>query len=234
MSNKRSILESNKDAAPQTLEGLPFYGIELDNEQKAFRDAIWSKDKLIIFCDSKSGAGKTTIATGVANMLVKHGRYENIVYVASPTQEEKQGYLKGTLEEKSEPYFEPFYQALKKLGLNLNTILSSDIINQKNGTSYISCATHTFLRGTNFENSVVIIDECQNFSVSELQKVLTRIHDNCKVVLIGHSGQIDLVDSNKSGFAKYKRHFAGYDKTGICRLTKNYRGWISSTSDEIK
>ena len=99
---------------PMSLRDQPFYGLVLDEQQQVFRDAIWDENKLIVFCNAKAGTGKTLIATATANLLCKYGRYEGIVYIASPTQEQKQGYLKGSIEEKSEPYFEPFYQALKK------------------------------------------------------------------------------------------------------------------------
>ena len=178
---------------PMSLRDQPFYGLVLDEQQQVFRDAIWDENKLIVFCNAKAGTGKTLIATATANLLCKYGRYEGIVYIASPTQEQKQGYLKGSIEEKSEPYFEPFYQALKKIGVNLNTAFYDDSVNEKYQTAYIECLTHTFLRGTNFENKVVIVDEAQNFYFDELMKVLTRIHDNCKVIVIGHDGQNDLL-----------------------------------------
>lgn len=223
------------DTPPETLSGHPFYGIELDKEQEIFRDAIWNKDKLIVFCNAKAGTGKTTIATATANLLVKYGLYNGIIFLASPTQEQKQGYLKGTIEEKSEPYFQPFYQALTKIGVNINTATYADILNEKNGTAYIECMTHTFLRGCNFENKVVIIDEAQNYYADELKKVLTRIHDNCKVIVIGHSGQIDLYNNpQNSGFVRYLNHFSNDDRCAICQLTHNYRGWISNHADELE
>ena len=221
---------------PETLIDHPFYGLTLDDDQIKFRDAIWDKNKLIVFCDAKAGSGKTTIATGVANLLVKYGRYEGIVYIASPTQEMKQGYIPGSITEKSEPYFAPFYQALEKIGVNINTATYDDILNQKNGTAFIQCMTHTYLRGCNFENKVLILDECQNYYLDELKKTLTRIHDNCKVIVIGHSGQIDLYyNPDRSGFVKYMEHFAKThdDRVAICQLTQNYRGWISRTADEL-
>ena len=222
---------------PETLEDHPFYGLILDDDQKKFRDAIWDKDKLIVFCDARAGSGKTTITTGVANLLVKYGRYDGIVYIASPTQEMKQGYIPGSITEKSEPYFSPFYQALEKIGVNINTATYDDILNQKNGTAFIQCMTHTYLRGCNFENKVIILDECQNYYIDELKKTLTRIHDNCKVIVIGHSGQIDLYyNPDRSGFVKYMEHFANThdDRVAICQLTQNYRGWISRTADELE
>ena len=220
---------------PETLENHPFYGLELDEEQQKFRDAIWSKDKPIVFCNAKAGTGKTTIATGVANLLVKYGRYNGIVYISSPCQEEKQGYLKGSLEEKSQPYAEAFYDALERIGVNINIATYDDIMNEKNGTAYIKAITHTFLRGTNFENKVVIIDETQNYYFDELKKVLTRMHDNCKVIVIGHSQQCDLFHNpERSGFVKYLNHFSKDERCAVCNLTKNYRGWISNMADELE
>lgn len=220
---------------PETLENHPFYGLELDEEQQKFRDAIWSKDTPIVFCNAKAGTGKTTIATGVANLLVKYGRYNGIVYISSPCQEEKQGYLKGSLEEKSQPYAEAFYDALEKIGVNINVATYDDIMNEKNGTAYIKAITHTFLRGTNFENKVVIIDETQNYYFDELKKVLTRMHDNCKVIVIGHSQQCDLFHNpERSGFVKYLNHFSKDERCAVCSLTKNYRGWISNMADELE
>jgi phosphate starvation-inducible protein PhoH and related proteins len=231
---KKNMLIDYSDV-PQTLNEHPFFGLTLDSEQKAFRDCIWDTEKLIVFCNAKAGTGKTTIATATSDLLVKYGRYKGVVYIAAPTQEQKQGYLAGSLEQKSEPYFEPFYQALNKLGINLMTSLCGDIINQKNGTGYIECMTHTFLRGCNFENKVVIIDEAQNYYGDELKKVLTRIHDNCKVIVIGHSGQIDLYNNPAhSGFNKYLNHFRDDNRCAICNLSKNYRGWISNHADDLE
>lgn len=223
------------DDVPENLYDHPFFGLKLDEEQQHFRDSIWSKDKLVVFCNAKAGTGKTTIATATADLLVKYGRYNGIVYVASPTQEQKQGFLPGSVEEKSEPYFEPFYQALDKIGVNLNTATFSDIMNQKNGTAYIQCMTHTYLRGCNFENKVIILDETQNYYFDELKKVLTRIHDSCKVIVIGHSGQVDLFSNpQNSGFTKYLTHFSKDERCEVCNLTTNYRGWISNYADELE
>ena len=231
----RKSIAISYDNPPETLSEHPFFGLKLDEEQVKFRDAIWDKDNLIVFCNARAGTGKTTIATATADLLVKYGFYKGIVYIASPTQEQKQGYLKGTIEEKSEPYFEPFYQALEKIGVNLNTATYADIMNEKNGTAYIECMTHTFLRGCNFENKVIILDEAQNYYTDELKKVLTRIHDNCKVVVIGHSGQIDLYNNpQNSGFVRYLNHFSKDDRCAVCQLTHNYRGWISNYADELE
>lgn len=231
---KRNAPYVRFEEIPDNLRKHPFYGLSLDDEQCVFRDEIWNPNKLIVFCNAKAGTGKTLIASAVGNLLVKYGRYDGIVYIASPTQEQKQGYLAGSIQEKSEPYFEPFYQALERLGINLMTCFSDDIMNMKNGTSYIECTTCTFLRGVNFENKVIIIDEAQNFPAHELKKVLTRIHDSCKVIVIGHTGQIDL-DKNgyDNGFVRCVELFQNDDRCAVCSLSHNYRGWVSSVADGL-
>lgn len=223
---KRTVSTAGAEA-PETLDGHIFYGLTLDPEQERFRDAIWDREHLIVFCNARAGSGKTLVATAAAYLLCEYDRYSGVVYIAAPTQEQKQGFLKGSIEEKSEPYFEPFYEALEKIG-----VTRSAAQNGKYQAVKTECVTHTFLRGTNFEDKVVIIDEAQNFRTDELKKVLTRIHDDCKVIVIGHDGQTD-IDEKTSGFLRYLEWFRRDERTAVCELTENHRGWISSHADAL-
>ena len=230
---KRSSTNKRIIDVPQVLDDSMFYGLELDDEQRLFRDSIWDTNHLIVFCNAKAGSGKTLIATATGNLMVEYGLYHGLVYICSPYGEDRQGFLPGTLVEKSEPYFEPFYQALKKIRVDANIVSCEDIVNLKNGTGYIECMTHTFLRGVNFENKVIIIDEAQNFSFMDLKKTLTRISDSCKVIVIGHDKQCDIKTAEpENAFVKYLQHFKNEEHCAICHLTKNYRGWISQKADE--
>ena len=67
-----------------------------------------------MFCNAKAGTGKTLIATATANLLYQYGRCNGIVYIASPTQEQKQGYLKGTIEENPSRILSHFMKHWKK------------------------------------------------------------------------------------------------------------------------
>ena len=212
-----------------------FYGMTLDAEQLVFANAIWNPEVDIIFCNSKAGTGKTTVAAGVANMLVGYGFYDNIVYIMSPYGERKQGYLPGDITQKSSIYFEAFMQALTCCGVQITTAINDEtMVNQKNGTGYITCITDTYLRGTNLDNAVVILDESQNYTVSQLKKTLTRIGKNTKVIVIGHDRQCDLSDEERSGFTRYMEHFSGHDRTAFCTLSQNHRSWISQWADELE
>ena len=214
---------------------MNFYGLRLDEQQEKFVGAILNPQKTIVFCDAVAGTGKTTLAMGSANMLVKDNRNEldGIVYIVSPYGEQKQGYLPGSVTEKSEVYFEPAYQAILTCNMNpFADVCSEAMTAKKKGAGYVKLLTHTFLRGVNLENKVVILDEAQNFTVEELKKVLTRIHDSCKVIVVGHTGQVDI--SGRSGFARYIQHFSTAEWCEVCELTINHRGWLSSYADKLE
>ena len=233
MSKNKNVI-SKKSQAPSKLDTSIFYGMNLDKEQADFVDAIWDETNDIIFCNSKAGTGKTTIATGVANLLVYYEFFDNIIYIMAPYGEKKQGWLPGDITEKSSVYFEAFYQALVVCGINPMTCVNNNsIVNQKYGTGYITCITDTFLRGSNLEHAVVIIDEAQNCTRSQLKKILTRVTDSTKVIVIGHDQQCDLEDKRASGFTAYLEHFKGQERAAICELKTNHRGWVSRHADEL-
>lgn len=213
---------------------MTFYNFELDADQEKFVSNIMNPDNTIIFCNAKAGTGKTTLAMGAANILVldKRNQYDGIVYIVSPYGEEKQGYLPGSITEKSEVYYEPAHQAMIECGMNVNSVICSEsMTSKKRGDAYVKLLTHTYLRGTNLSKKVIIIDEAQNFTLAEMKKVLTRIHDDSKVIVVGHTGQIDI--SATSGFAQYIEHFNGHEKCAVCELTINHRGWLSTYADGL-
>ena len=235
MAGKKKIVTVTKTDIPEDLSEHSFYGIELDEEQKIMANTIWNPNIDIVFVNAKAGCGKTVVATGVANLLVQYGLFDNIVYIMSPYGERKQGWLPGTITEKSSVYFEAFYQALISCNVNPHTAINDDsMVNQKNGTGYITCITDTFLRGSNLDNAVIILDEAQNYTVSQLKKTLTRVGKKAKVVVIGHDLQCDLEKPEQSGFLKYIEHFKGKERAAVCTLTTNHRSWISQWADEVR
>lgn len=234
MSSKKKA--SNRAVLPESFKDEPFYGLELDEEQILFADTLLNPDIDIVFVNAKAGTGKTTIATGVANLLVKCGLYDDIIYIMAPYGEKKQGWLPGTITEKSSVYFEAFYQALVRCNVNLNTAIKDASLaegSQSTQGGYITCITDTYLRGSNLDDAVVIIDEAQNYTVAQLQKTLTRIGKHVKVIVIGHEFQCDLDNPELSGFTKYIEHFRGQERAAVCTLTKNHRSWISEWADSI-
>ena len=236
MARPKKVIEAPKDA-PETLSEHPFYGFTLDEDQRYFRDNIWDESVRIVFCNAKAGSGKTVMAFATANLLYEYGKYDGIIYVVSPYGEGKQGFLPGDITEKSEVYFEPLYQAMIKCNIFPPKAIYNDSLASANkeSTGYVKCLTHTYLRGTNFENKVVIIDEAQNVGFPDLKKILTRVNDDCKVIVIGHNLQKD-IDDPKDSFVRYMDYFQSFNdpRVAVCKLTKNYRGWISQTADSLE
>lgn len=234
MAAKKKPIVNEYGEAPKTIDDKPFYNLRLDSDQTNFVNAILNPDNTIIFCNAKAGTGKTTIAMGTANLLVQHNAFDGIVYICSTYGEKKQGYLPGSITEKSEVYFEPAYQAMMECNMNPNVCVNSDsMVSQKYGEAYVTLLTHTFLRGTNLKNKVIILDEAQNYSVADLKKTLTRCSDDCKIIVIGHDKQCDLDDKYSTGFIRYLEHFRGHEHCEICELTVNHRGWVSQFADEL-
>lgn len=233
-SKKKNVVEKCRE--PERFDTNFFYGMRLDENQAYFANSIWEDDNDIVFCNAKAGTGKTTIATGVAELLVQHGKYNEIIYIVSPYGERKQGYLPGDMSQKSSVYFTPFFEALITCNVMPHAAVKDydGIDSSKNGSAHITCMTDTFMRGVNLDDAVVIIDEAQNFTVSQLKTVLTRVKDNTKVIVIGHTLQCDLANKSLSGFDKYIKHFEGQERARICELTTNYRGWVSQHADNLE
>ena len=230
---KVAVNEYSKNI-PMTLDDHPFFGIVPDNEQKAFIDAVWKRDKKVFLVDSIAGSGKTLISTALGVLMVKYGMYDKIVYITFPGIYEKtQGFLPGDLLTKSEPYFQPLYDALITIGELPDHVCNTSVDAVENGTAYIECAVSTYMRGININNAFVIVDEAENADLQTLAKVISRINDNSLAVVIGHSGQCDMYDKRQSGFTacidyQTKHH---PDMCQSFNLLTNHRGKISQWAD---
>lgn len=209
------------------------YANKLTVEQQEYVDAIY--DKQFVACNAIAGSGKTTLAVMMAKLLQRE-----LYYIFSPVEEGRLGFLPGDLFEKTEPYLAPLKDALLEMNEDPSRVIErvDNIENMKNGNTWIKAMPHVFARGINIKSDeasqkMVIIDEAQNFTRGELKKVLSRIHDNVKVVMIGHDEQCDLEDPRKSGFVPYLNHFKDEEYFQLCHLTKNFRGNLSAHADTL-
>lgn len=220
--------------APKTLKDHPFFGLTLDEDQRKLVDAVWSRKKKLFLVDSMAGSGKTLMAVALGVLMVKYGMYDKIVYVTFPGIYEKtQGFLPGDLLEKSEPYFQPLYDALIELNEIPDHVCNTEPTAIKNGTAFIECAVSTYMRGINLKNSFVIIDEAENADLNTLAKVISRINDDCLAMVIGHAGQCDMYDKTQSGFTACIDYQTRYhpDMCESFQLHINHRGEVSQYAD---
>ncbi len=222
--------------APASLEGHIFFGLDLDDDQKKYRDAIWDKDSAIVFCNAPAGTGKTLVAVATSVLMAQYGLIDDIVYVMHPVGD-PQGFLPGTISEKSSVYFEALYQSLLTIGEWPEKVLKQTTLSQqKNGEGYITAITDTYLRGSNIggaSKTVLLLDEAQNYTEFALRKTLTRACEGTKVICIGHDLQCDL-HGDASGFLRCMNHFKSKNnpRFHFCELHNVHRGIVALTADE--
>lgn len=229
------------DNPPEKLTDHIFFGLKLDEDQEAFRDAIWDGTKEVVFVDAPAGTGKSLLAVATSVLMVRCHRYDEIVYVMHSVGD-AQGFLPGTISEKSSVWFEALYQALEtanedpERAIKGTSMAAMDA--EKNGEAFVTAITDSYLRGSNVgggdKRSILIVDEAQNFDEFSLRKVLTRACAGTKVIVIGHQLQCDLPNPERSGFARCMRHFAAKrdDRVAFCELTQNHRGFVAKVADE--
>lgn len=203
---------------------------KLTEEQEAFNDSI--ENYRMTISNSPSGTGKTTLAVGMAKLLGKP-----LLYVFNPTEEDKLGFRPGTTGEKEHDYLGPLRDALEAIGENFEDAVYQDKYGDMksfhNRKAWITACSHTFVRGTNKKDMTVIIDEAQNWLLKDLKKMISRLHDSCTVIIIGHLGQIDLKNPSQSGFRRVIEHFSTKHYCNVVNLTKNFRGEMSRDADDL-
>lgn len=215
-----------------------FFGLrdKMTEEQEEYLQALMDPNINLVIVNAKAGSGKTTLAVGAARILIAQKKFSELFYTFAPVEEESMGYTPGDVFEKEQKYHGPLMDALIEINeVPMQAIINPlDLANMKKNAdkAWVKVASHTFLRGCNLKHKVVIIDEAQNFTVEQLRKVLTRCHDDCKVIMIGHTGQCD-IDHKKSGFEKYIEHSYDYDKAQVISLTKSFRGELAEWADNI-
>lgn len=214
-------------------ENVMLYGLRkrMTDEQEAMVTSILNNRLTVV--DAPAGTGKSTVAVAVAKFLYE-STGQKAVYLFGTPQERTMGFRPGSTSEKELDYIAPLIDALQEVGEQdpLNVIQMSDDMIGTHRT-WIEARSHTFLRGTNLKGKTIIIEETQNMTRGELKKVLTRISDDCTVIMIGHKGQVDLPKTSSSGFVPYIEHFKDEDYCEVVTLTKNFRGALAQHADKL-
>jgi len=164
----------------------------LNDNQDRYLKALKGSEQVIV-C-GYSGTGKTYIAAVyAANMYASNEITKIILTRPNMSVGKDLGYFPGTLEEKFAPWAAPVLDVLnEKLGKG---VVETAI---KNGN--IEMAPLSTMRGRSFKNAFVILDEAQNTTVAEMKMFLTRIGQECKVVINGDIKQSDI--NGASGLSK--------------------------------
>lgn len=152
--------------------------------QKKYLSAL--KSSLLTFATGPAGTGKTYMAAAFAAQQLLDGEVERII-ITRPAVEagEHLGFLPGELEDKFDPYLQPFMDVLhERLG-------KSHVENLKKNERIVASPL-AYMRGHTFKRAFVILDEAQNTTPGQMKLFLTRIGEDCKVVVNGDTGQRDI------------------------------------------
>lgn len=175
-----------------------------------------------------AGTGKTFISLYLAlNEILKgNSNFERIVILRSVVPSRDMGFLPGNIKEKTRVYEDPYRDICDDL---FGRGDGYDILRNK---GLVEFGTTSFLRGLTFRNAIVIVDESQNLNYHELDTVITRIGDNCRIIFCGDYRQSDLNKTERSGLLDFMRIIDNmgcfekieFDTTDIVRsaLVKSY------------
>ena len=216
-----------------------------DEHQLAYMQSLWAPKEEVqaVFCDSKSGTGKTTLAVlAGAYEVEKATDYDKIVYIRNAVATRDQGFLPGGVKDKERPFMKPFISALDKVQPGLFEVWAGERNRDDDDDEEFQgikaeAITTSYERGVTYENAFVILDEAQNMSLHELHTIYTRCADSCKITTIGSTQQLDDPKIQRINgllpFEIFIQHYRG-TKTKEHTLLKNYRGSFAAHADEIQ
>jgi phosphate starvation-inducible PhoH-like protein len=159
--------------------------------QKRYVEAIFNHD--LTFCIGPAGTGKTYLAVAAAASLLKRGQARRIV-LARPAVEagERLGFLPGDLQAKVNPYLRPLFDAL-------HDMMDFEQVKRFMVNDVIEVIPLAFMRGRTLNDSVIILDEAQNTTASQMLMFLTRLGHDSKMIVTGDTSQVDLPEGTTSG-----------------------------------
>ena len=160
------------------------------------------------FLYGAAGTGKTFISLYLAlkDVLDEMTPYDKVYIVRSLVSTREIGFLPGDHEDKSSLYQIPYKNMVKYMFEMPSDNDFEMLYGNLKAQETISFWSTSFIRGTTLDNCIVLVDEMQNLNFHELDSIITRVGDNCKIMFCGDSTQTDLTKSNeKNGILDFKR-----------------------------
>jgi len=152
-----------------------------------------------------AGTGKTFVGCYLAYDDMAKGAYDKLVIIRSAVPTRDIGFLPGNEKEKASVYEEPY----KDIAIDVfNRGDAYQILKTKNLVEFM---TTSYIRGITLRDATILIDECQNMSFHELDSVITRIGQNCRVIFSGDFRQSDLKNSGMQDFLHILKRMDCFD-----------------------
>ncbi len=176
--------------------------------QESLLVALENPENHIIFATGPAGTGKTYISTLYAVRQLQSGQVDRIIITRPNVAVDDNGigYLPGDLLAKMAPWIRPLIDVLLEY-------YSKSQIEHMMKEEIIEIMPIAFSRGRTFRNSIVILDESQGTTQNSLLSILTRIGENCKILVTGDVDQSDR--GNQNGLIDFIDRFATKGCVGI-------------------
>lgn len=209
--NMMLVIKSGKHTALGVVKGDEVELVKYDQKVRNIKSRNKEQDMAIRLLQDKgiecltllgpAGSGKTLLALAYAMEQLEKQEISKIILCKNFTPIGREiGFLKGTFEEKVQPWLGNFWDNFEVLGVSEYEI---DRINsmqyQKENPGRIELTPVTFVQGRSISNAVIIVDEAQNLTQDALKQLLTRPAENCKIILLGDPDQVFEKNGNGSG-----------------------------------
>jgi phosphate starvation-inducible PhoH-like protein len=209
ISNGEQIIKTKKDIICSIIKKKTKQKFLSENQKKYYD--ILTKNQITI-CSGPAGVGKSYIAMKCAIDLLSDPStpYEKIIIVRPAVEaEEKLGSLPGNVEEKLDPYIFPSYYLLNK-------IIGKESRENLKSIEAIEVFALAYMRGMNIDNSILIFEESQNATPSQMKMLITRIGFNSKFFISGDLEQFDRhKDRTQTGLWDAIQKFKSMEDVGI-------------------
>jgi phosphate starvation-inducible PhoH-like protein len=208
-SNEERIVKSKKEQICSIIKRKTKQKF-LSESQKEYYEKL--EQNQITICSGPAGVGKSYIAMKGAVDLLSDPEtpYDKIIIVRPAVEaEEKLGSLPGNVEEKLDPYIFPSYYLLNK-------IIGKEAREKLKEIEAIEVFALAYMRGMNIDNSILIFEEAQNSTPSQMKLLLTRIGFNSKFFISGDLEQFDRhKDKTQTGLWDAMKKFRDLQSVGV-------------------
>lgn len=209
---KKTNLVSIEEAKPADMRKNKVQILPRNLAQEAYCLELANPQKRIVVATGPAGTGKSMMAVLQAIKEYKEGSISKIIITRPtvPVENEKLGFLPGTLEEKMEPWTKPIFDIFEEY-YNPKQVLN--MIENK----IIEICPLCFMRGRTFKDSIIIADEIQNSTSEQVLMLLTRIGEGSRVFMAGDVRQTDI--KNVNGLKDFLNRAKNSKSIAICEFT---------------
>lgn len=164
--------------------------IPRNTAQEGYLEELNNRDNRIVFAVGPAGTGKTLLATLKAVRELINGSTERIIITRPAVSvDEQHGFLPGDLNQKMEPWTRPIFDVFEEY-------FSPGEIKGMIADGVIEISPLAYMRGRTFKNCIVLFDEAQNTTPSQMKMALTRIGDGSRMFVTGDCAQSDFKEKN--------------------------------------